>query len=67
MVHEVADGMPYDFPFVAMLRGEPVDYRRVDTPVIVQGMSGMETQYCRIKLPNGRITVASVGMLYVEQ
>ena len=64
---ELTNRIPYEFPFAAMLRGQAVDYRRVDTPVIVQGRSGMERHYFRVTLSDGRHTVASDSQLYIEE
>lgn len=63
---ELADRIPYAFPFVAILRGQEADHRRTDRPVIVQGFSGMERHYFRIETAPGVYTVASDSMLYVE-
>lgn len=64
--HELADGIPYQFPFVAMLRGQSIQHRRTDIPVIVHGYSGMERNILRIELAGNHYTVASDSMLYVE-
>ena len=63
---ELADRIPYAFPFVAILRGKVSDHCRTDRPVIVQGFQGMERHYFRIETAPGVYTVASDSMLYVE-
>ena len=63
---ELADRIPYAFPFVAILRGRVSDHRRTDRPVIVQGFQGMERHYLRIETAPGVYTVANDSMLYVE-
>ena len=63
---ELADRIPYAFPFVAMLRGEALEHRRIDRPVIVQGFQGLERHYFRIETAPGVYSVANDSMLYVE-
>lgn len=62
---ELTDGMPYCFPFVAFLRGQQIDYKRVDEMVTVLGYAGLEKHYLRVKRVGGAVTIASDSMLYV--
>lgn len=66
MIIELADRIPYAFPFVAILRGQVADHRRVDRPVIVQGFHGMERHYFRIETAPGVYAVVNDSMLYAE-
>lgn len=64
---ELADEIPYGFPFIAMMRGGEQDYKRLDFPVIVLGFAGMERHYFRIQHGvHENITVVSDSMLYIE-
>ena len=68
MIHlYLEDQKPKHFPFNAWLAGQAIDYRRIDTPVEVLGLSGMERSYYRVKLQCGRVTVANDSMLYIKK
>lgn len=61
----LADSIPYGFPFVAELSSLPFDYKKTVDLVTVLGYSGMERHYLRVKLPCGKVTVANDSMLDV--
>lgn len=61
----LADNIPYGFPFVAELSSTPVDYKKNVILVTVLGHSGMERHYLRVELPCGTVTVANDSMLDV--
>jgi hypothetical protein len=62
-VKELSSGIPYQFPFVAYIRGQVNDHKRTDTACIVTGFMGMETTMLRVKIGN-QLSVASDSMLY---
>jgi len=66
MPKELADMKTPSFPFKAVMRGEPNDYRRIDTPVTVLRHSGMERHYYMVETDHGRKRVCNDSMLYIE-
>ena len=62
-IKELSSGIPYQFPFVAYVRGQTHDFKRTDTACIVTGFVGMETTMLRVKI-GSQLSVASASMLY---
>jgi hypothetical protein len=67
MWRELAETEAPNFPFKAVMRGEVVNYRRIDTPVKVLRRSGMERHYYIVETDYGRKYVCNDSMLYLEE
>lgn len=62
----LADGVPYQFPFIAEMQGTATDHKRFDQLVTVIGYSGMERHYLRVKTAGGQVIVANDSKLFVQ-